>query len=186
MKIQWAATRDNVGVAGYGLFLNGLSRGTTPDTQYTFGSLACGTGYVVGVDAFDAVGNHSSKTSTTVSTSACLDRLAPSVPTSIKLAAATTSSVVLTWQPSSDNVGVVGYGLYVGGLRVSSASDPSTTVTNLTCGRSYLIAVDAVDAAGNRSAQASSYFSTAACADTQVPTRPSGLLTTATTTSLAL
>ena len=85
-----------------------------------------------------------------------------------------------------DNVGVVGYGLYVGGLRVSSASDPSTTVTNLTCGRSYLIAVDAVDAAGNRSAQASSYFSTAACADTQVPTRPSGLLTTATTTSLAL
>ena len=27
VKIQWAATRDNVGVAGYGLFLNGLEQG---------------------------------------------------------------------------------------------------------------------------------------------------------------
>ena len=69
--------------------------------------------------------------------------------------AATESSVVLAWTPSTDNVGVVEYGLYASGVRVTTVSDASATLTGLSCGKSYLIALDAADAAGNRSTQTS-------------------------------
>ena len=83
--------------------------------------------------------------------------------------AATENSVMLAWSPSSDNVGVVEYGLYASGLRVATSSDASATLTNLACGTSYLVAIDAADAAGNRSAQASSFFRTSACPSSNQP-----------------
>ena len=46
-------SRDNVGVSGYGVYLNGRLRGTTSNTQYSLSGLACGTGYTVGVDVLD-------------------------------------------------------------------------------------------------------------------------------------
>ena len=99
--------------------------------------------------------DHSPVTSTTVSTSACPDAAAPSAPSGMRQVAATENSVMLAWSPSSDNVGVVEYGLYASGLRVATSSDASATLTSLACGTSYLVAIDAADAAGNRSAQAS-------------------------------
>ena len=149
VNVAWPSSRDNVAVAGYGVFLNGKTVGATPETRYTFGSLACGTGYLVGVDVYDAAGNRSQPTSTTVSTSACRDSVLRPTET-IRLAASTETSVVLSWQASSHNIGVVGYGLDVGGFRVGSTSEPAATLTSLSCGRSYEVGVDAVDAAGNR------------------------------------
>jgi chitodextrinase len=188
VNVQWPSSRDNVGVAGYGLFLDGRTVGATPETRYAFGGLACGTGYLVGVDAYDAAGNHSRQTSTTVSTTACPDLSPPTVPTAIRLAASTETSVVLSWQASSDNIGVVGYGLYVGGFRVASTSEPAATLSGLSCGRSYDVGIDAVDAAGNRSARTSSYFSTSPCpADKTAPSQPNNLgVGAATTTSVTL
>ena len=81
VSVAWPSSHDNVGVAGYALFLSGKTVGATPETQYTFGSLACGTGYLVGVDVYDAAGNRSQPTSTTVSTSACRDLTPPTAPT---------------------------------------------------------------------------------------------------------
>ena len=184
VRVAWPSSRDNVAVAGYGVFLNGKTVGATPETRYTFGGLACGTGYLVGVDVYDAAGNRSQPTSTTVSTSACRDLSPPTVPTAIRLAASTETSVVLSWQASSDNIGVVGYGLYVGGFRVGSTSEPAATLTSLSCGRSYEVGIDAVDAAGNRSARASSYFSTSPCpGDKTAPSQPNKLAVGAATTS---
>ena len=95
---------------------------------------------------------------------------------------------MLAWSASTDNVGVVEYGLYASGLRVATSSDASATLTNLACGTSYLIAIDAADAAGNRSAQASSFFRTSACPSTnKPPSTPTGLkVTAATATSVSL
>ena len=97
--------------------------------------------------------HHSPVTSTTVSTSACPDATPPSAPTGMRQIAATENSVMLAWTPSTDNVGVVEYGLYASGSGSSTVSDANATVTSLACGKSYLIALDAADAAGNRSAQ---------------------------------
>ena len=52
--------------------------------------------------------------------------------------------MILAWSPSTDDFGVVGYGLYVGGFWVGQWSEPSATITNLSCGQTYQIAIDAV------------------------------------------
>jgi hypothetical protein len=45
--------------------------GSTPGTNYTFGSLTCGTSYTLGVEAYDAVGNHSTRATVGAATAAC-------------------------------------------------------------------------------------------------------------------
>ena len=198
VTIAWPASRDN-DVAGYGVYVNGTQAGTqTPDQvkrwrdrdslSYTLRALACGTGYTVGVDAFDRGDRHSPVTATTVSTSACPDAAPPSAPSGVHQVAATEKTVMLAWSVSADNVGVVEYGLYASGLRVATSSEASATLTNLACGTSYLIAIDAADAAGNRSAQANSFFRTSACpSSNRAPSTPTGLKVTASTaTSVTL
>ncbi len=53
----------------------------------------------------------------------------------------------LRWNASGDNVGVTGYGIYVGGALAGTVSGTAVTVSGLQCGTSYAIGVDAVDAA---------------------------------------
>jgi hypothetical protein len=66
-------------VAGYELFLNGNKVGTTAATSYTFPNLSCGTSYALAVDAFDAAGNRSQRSSLNGTTSTCASA-APSPP----------------------------------------------------------------------------------------------------------
>ena len=187
VTLAWPATSDNVGVEGYGVYLNGSRANETASTTYTVRSLACSTGYTVGVDAFDGAGNRSRQKSTFVSTAACLDVTPPSAPTDVKTAATAETSVVLSWTPSRDDFGVVGYGLYVGGFWVGQWSEPSATITNLSCGQNYTIGISALDAAGNTSPQTTAFFSTAPCADRMAPTSPTGLaVSKSTTTSVSL
>ena len=200
VTIEWPPSRDNSGVVGYAVYVDGaqvatvtterVRRGRWKDRDslsYTITGLTCGKGYTVGVDAYDRADNHSELTSTTVSTSACPDTTAPSSPSGVHQVATTESSVVLAWTPSSDSVGVVEYGLYDSGLRVATVSDASATVTNLSCGKTYLLGIDAADAAGNRSPQVASYFRTSACPTTnKAPTTPTVVeVTTATDTTVA-
>ena len=56
---------------------------------------------------------------------------------------------------------------------------PSYTFTGLTCDTNYTLAVDAYDAAGNHSAQATTAIATSACPDTTPPSTPTGLATSA-------
>lgn len=69
----------------------------------------------------------------------------------------------LSWSPSRDDLGVVGYTVYVGGTQVGTTAGASYAVGGLACGQTYGVSVDAVDAAGNHSAQASASAATAAC-----------------------
>jgi chitodextrinase len=59
----WSPSFDNVGVKGYDVFLNDNKIGLTPLTGYTFSGLACGTNYTLGIEAYDAAGNHSPRAS---------------------------------------------------------------------------------------------------------------------------
>jgi chitodextrinase len=71
LTLAWSAASDNVGVAGYNLYLNGSKLGTTSGTSYSFSGLACGTSYTLAVDAYDGAGNRSSKASLGAATAAC-------------------------------------------------------------------------------------------------------------------
>ncbi len=77
--VAWNPSFDSVGVAGYELFRNGASVGKTAATSFTFTGLACGTGYLLQVAAYDLAGNRSLRSSTSSVTSAC-DPSAPPPP----------------------------------------------------------------------------------------------------------
>lgn len=71
LNLSWAGSTDSVGVAGYSLYRNGSRIANTTSTAYKFSGLSCGTSYKLGVDAYDAAGNHSAIASVTASTSSC-------------------------------------------------------------------------------------------------------------------
>jgi hypothetical protein len=54
--------------------------GTTASTSATFGSLACGTSYTLGVAAYDAAGNASATASASTSTTTCPVQQTPPTP----------------------------------------------------------------------------------------------------------
>ena len=135
VTVAWSAATDNVGVAGYGLYRDGNSTGSTTSTSTTFTGLACGTSYSFGVDAVDGAGNRSAKTSITAATAACPpapDTQAPSAPSSLVVTGSSSAtSVSLSWNAATDNVGVAGYGLYRNGTATSSTILTSTSFSGL-------------------------------------------------------
>jgi hypothetical protein len=71
LKLTWIASTDNVGVTAYALYRDGTKVANTTSLAYTFGSLACGHSYKLGVAARDAAGNQSGLQTITASTSGC-------------------------------------------------------------------------------------------------------------------
>ena len=176
LSASWVASTDNVGVTGYGRYSNGVLVSNGTGTSFSFTGLACGTSYTLAVDAFDASGNRSAKASVVATTSACIDTTPPTTPGNLVATSATQSSVALSWAASLDNVGVTGYSVYRNGAEVGNTTLTSYTVSGLVCGTSYVLAVDAYDAAGNRPAKAQITTSTSPCPDTQAPSVPAGLV----------
>ena len=97
------------------------------------------------------------------------DTQAPSTPSGLAASNITQSALTLSWNPSTDNVQVTGYDLYRNGTKVASPSSPGASQSGLTCGSAYTFAVEALDAAGNRSSRASLTTSTSACSTTTPP-----------------
>jgi chitodextrinase len=180
ISLSWTASSDNVGVADYDAYRGGVPVGTTPSTAYTFSGLTCGQSYSLGVDAVDAAGNKSLPATVQASTSPCPDTTPPTVPNYPVVTATTSSSVTLSWMASLDDVGVAGYDVYVNGTRQGATSATYYVFAALGCGQTYTLGVDAYDAAGNRSGQASVITATSTCPDTQPPTAPTGLSQTGT------
>jgi hypothetical protein len=90
------------------------------------------------------------------------DTIPPSTPTGLSASPGQTS-LALSWSPSTDNVGVAGYNVYLGGSRLGSTSGTGYSASGLSCGTSYDLAVEAFDAAGNLSARAPLTASTSPC-----------------------
>jgi chitodextrinase len=117
------------------------------------------------------------------------DEQAPAAPTGLKATASGTTGLALSWSASSDNVAVAGYAVYVNGSRTATTTSTTTSVGSLGCGTSYKVAVDAYDAAGNRSAQTTVSATTGACGgvtDTTAPSVPSGMTLTPAQTTIAM
>ena len=113
----------------------------------------------------DAAGNRSARTTANGATGACTDVQAPWVPAGLTVSGQTQTALTLSWNASTDNVGTTGYATYKAGVAVGSTASGTRTYafTGLVCGTTYALAVDAADAAGNRSAKASANGTTVAC-----------------------
>jgi Right handed beta helix region/Fibronectin type III domain len=91
------------------------------------------------------------------------DTSPPTTPGALVATATTDSRISLGWSPSTDNVAVSGYTVYRNGAKVGSDSQATFNVTGLACGTTYRFAVEAYDAAGNVSPQATLTAATAQC-----------------------
>ena len=157
-------------------------------TSHTLAGLSCGTRYDIGVTAVGLLGTESDRSQATssVSTVACADTAAPSVPQGFRTTGTTQTSISVAWNASTDNVGVTGYRVYRNGTVAATVTTTNHTLTGLACGTSHEISVTAIDAAGNESHRPAAVMnaSTSACstpADTQAPSVPQGFRTTGTT-----
>jgi beta-galactosidase len=85
-------------------------------------------------------------------------------------------TVALSWSPSTDDVGVVGYDLLYGSFFLGTFSDTSLALIGFKAGTPYVFTVKARDAAGNLSvASNSTTVLLAAQQDSTPPSAPTGL-----------
>jgi chitodextrinase len=61
VELTWSTSTDNVGVAGYTVYRDGVSVGTTTTTSFSDAAAAPNTTYTYTIDAFDAAQNRSAQ-----------------------------------------------------------------------------------------------------------------------------
>ena len=89
------------------------------------------------------------------------DVTAPTTPTNLNAITASSSQINLSWDASTDSVGVAGYKIYRNGTYLKSITGITASDTGLSANTQYCYKVSAFDAANNESSQ-----STQACTTT--------------------
>jgi chitodextrinase len=185
--LTWAAATDNVGVTGYNIYRNGTYVTTIATRSYVFTGLAANTTYNITILAMDAAKNRSALSAplSVKTLSAGPDTAAPSVPSGLLAANITTSGFTVTWNASTDNVGVTGYNIYRNGTYVTTTAIRNYVFTGLAANTTYSITILAMDAAKNRSALSAplSVKTLSNGPDTTAPSVPGGLNASNVTTS---
>lgn len=154
VNLIWNASTDNIGVSGYRVYLNDVLLATTTQPSFLHSGLSANTTYSYRVSAFDATPNESARSATPLSVrTAVADTQAPSIPAGLAGSASSSSRINLTWNASSDNVGVRGYYVYVNDVAVAITTKNYYRHTGLTRGTTYSYRVSAFDAVPNHSAR---------------------------------
>lgn len=172
IDLGWSVSTDNVGVTAY-LLERCQDAGCTVFTQiaslsgtsYSDTNLTPSTSYSYRVRATDAATNTSGYSNTvSATTHPLVDTQAPTAPTGIAAAGISTTQISVSWNVSSDNVGVTAYLLercQGSGCsnfgQIASVTGSSYTDSGLTPATIYVYRVRARDAANN----ISDYSSTA-------------------------
>jgi hypothetical protein len=199
VKLTWTAASDDVAVYGYRVYRDGQPlRNVGADTLTYLDQDVVGS-HTYTVDATDAAspgvggnaqgtpyGNRSAQSDPVTVASA--DNKAPTVPANLVATVSPSGSdVTLNWSASTDNVKVTGYGVYR--RTAATATAPAGAYTKLGTGDvtattytdaglatgKYEYAVDATDAAGNRSAKTDPPATANAVGDTVAPSDVTGL-----------
>lgn len=152
VDLSWTASSDNKVVTGYWIVRDGVAIATSATNSYSDTTVLPSTTYSYQVIAFDAAGNNSAPSNTaTTTTPQAPDTEAPTAPTNLVAGTASSSQINLSWNASTDNIGVSGYNIY----RNGSANPIATVTTNtfgdagLTASTSYSYTVRAKDSADN-------------------------------------
>ena len=194
LDLSWTAATDNVGVVEYRVercqgnnCTSWAQVGTTATTSFSNTGLATNTIYRFRVRGADAAGNVGPYSAIASGRTLTADTTAPSAPTGLTAAPASTTQVDLGWTASTDNVGVTGYRVErcqgsgcTTWAEVGTTTTTSYSSTGLQPGSLYRFRVRATDAAGNNSAYSAIVNATTpSVPDTTPPTAPSGLTATA-------
>ncbi|MGY3791293.1 fibronectin type III domain-containing protein [Aquimarina sp. 433] len=149
--VSWDASTDNIGVTAYDVFQDGTLVTTVATTSADITGLAPSTSYDFTVVAKDAAGNESPASVALSVTTEAPDTEAPTAPTNLTSSSTTAGQTTLSWDASTDNVGVAEYDVLQDGEIVATVSDTTVIVTGLAPETTYEFTVIAKDAAGNES-----------------------------------
>ncbi|MFQ5965361.1 MAG: fibronectin type III domain-containing protein [Candidatus Scalinduaceae bacterium] len=144
-------------LAGYKLYYGFSSRNYDSSvdvgnqTSYTLTGLVSGVTYYIAATAYDFSGNESNY-SAEISYNVP-DTTLPSTPTNLQATAISVSQIDLSWNASTDNVGVTGYKIYRDGTQITTTANTTFQDTGLSPSTTYTYSVSAYDAAGNESGQ---------------------------------
>ncbi|MFQ5713407.1 MAG: fibronectin type III domain-containing protein [Candidatus Scalinduaceae bacterium] len=159
INLSWGVSTDDVGVTDYNIFRDGSGTptATTTGTTYQDTGLSVGTLYTYNVSAVDLAGNESAQSSPASATTFAGDITPPSIPANLTATAVSSSQIGLSWEASTDKVGVTGYNIFRdgGGTPIATTTGITYQDTGLSAGTLYTYNVTAVDAALNQSAQSS-------------------------------
>ena len=184
ISLDWDNSTDNVGVAGYDVFVNGTLRFSPTSSDIVATSLNASSTYTFTVRARDAAGNLSGFAQVMGTTATAPDVTAPSIPANVHVVSVTANSVTLDWDNSTDNVGVAGYDIYLNGTKSYSNTTSDVVATGLNPSTTYTFTVVARDLSNNLSGTSTPVNgTTSAAVDNTAPTVPANLHITATTTN---
>ncbi len=124
--------------------------GITAETSYLQEALAPGVKYYFVVRAVNNTA--AAPLSREVSSVTDMDNTPPSSPANLTVQGTTQSSISVNWTAATDDVGVVGYDVYVNGVKSYFTDNTNFTVYNLNPNQHYTISVKAKDQSGNESA----------------------------------
>ena len=185
IDLSWGGATDNVAVMRYrverclGAGCTGFVQIATPTGRtYASTGLAASTTYRYRVRAADSAGNLGEYSSVVDATT--MDGIKPSNPTGLTASPVSSNQINLSWNASTDNIGVTGYRLQrCQGTGCSTFADIATPTgtthadMSLAAGTTYRHRVRAVDAAGNLSGFSNIVTSTTpAVSDPTPPTAP--------------
>ncbi|MCG3113119.1 MAG: fibronectin type III domain-containing protein [Candidatus Manganitrophus sp. SB1] len=180
INLTWSVSTDNVGVAGYRIYRNGVEIGARSVPTFSDGGLTPDTLYSYRVAAYDAAGNLSAQSAAaSVRTLAPADTAAPVI-SGMGAINITTGGALISWSTNEPSDTQIQYGTTTAfGSFTAIVPTPVTahaqSLTGLLPATLYHYRVRSRDAAGNLAVSNNGSFTTAALPDTTLPSAPTNV-----------
>ena len=180
IDLNWSAATDNTEVTGYTIYRDGAPISSVSGSELSFSDLDLSPSftYTYSISAFDAQGNFSALSNEVMISTP--ENEPPSTPEILSAEDNGPTHVVISWSPSTDNIGVTGYTLYRDGSILSVVDGETLTLSDysVTTGQTYQYSIDAFDAAGNHSPSSTPVSVTVTTEDLESPSIPPNLTAT--------
>ncbi len=174
VDLSWNASTDNIGVTAYDVYRDDTVIVSVPTTSYQVTGLLANTTYSFNIKAKDALSNKSGFSNTVNARTLPVDIEAPTAPTNLTASNITETTVDLSWDISTDNIGVTVYDVYQDSTIIASVPTTSYQITELLANTTYSFSIKAKDATGNESGYSNTVNATT-LQDTEAPTAPTNL-----------
>lgn len=173
ITVSYNQATDETGLSGYYIYANGVKSNiqSVCDTTYTITGLNPESSYNIHVASVDYAGHETNSDAITVTTFP-VDNVNPLKPTGFVASSINFSSINFKWNSSTDNIGVVGYNLFLNDEKIGfkQISDTVYKLTDLMPSTQYNFKLIAYDYAGNASEPA--LLSVSTLTDSESPTTP--------------
>jgi chitodextrinase len=158
--ISWDASTDDSGILNYDIYLNDVFLANPRVTEFVVNGLIDNTSYTIKIRARDNNNNVSGFAFLTFTTLEGQDDTPPSSPANLHAYSITKTTAEIAWDASTDNLGVVGYNVFLDDSWLNFTTDLNYLLQDLTAATTYVVEVSALDNMDNESERTSHTFIT--------------------------